>query len=105
MLCEKCKKLKEPTLQQVKKTCNKMGFKGKIPAHQVKGGWLPGPTPKDLEDWCKKNCKPAKQAKPIKAVEAVEEKIITPAIRKAKIVSNNKSSLDKNSVSKDEKKD
>jgi hypothetical protein len=102
MLCEKCKKLKEPTLQRVKKTCNKMGFKGRIPAHQVKGGWLPGPTPKDLEDWCKKNCKPAKPAKPIKAVE---EKIITPSIGKSKIVSSNKNSLNKNSASKDEKKD
>ena len=64
-----------------------MGFKGRIPAHQVDGGWLPGPTPKDLEDWCAKNCKPAKPAKP------VEEKIIAPKIS------------NKKSVSKDEKKD
>ena len=84
---------------------NKMGFKGRIPAHQVKGGWLPGPTPKDLEDWCKKNCKPAKQAKQAKPIKAVEEKIITPAIGKSKIVSSNKNSLNKNSASKDEKKD
>ena len=64
-----------------------MGFKGRIPAHEVDGGWLPGPTPKDLEDWCAKNCKPAKPAKP------VEEKIITPSIS------------NKKSVSKDKKKD
>jgi len=102
MLCEKCKNLKEPTLQGIKTKCFSMGFNDRIPAHQVDGGWLPGPTAKDLEDWCAKNCKPAK---PVKAVEAVEEKIITPAIRKSKIVSNNKNSLNKNSASKDEKKD
>ena len=73
-----------------------MGFHGKIPAHEVDGGWLPGPTPKDLEDWCAKNCKPAKP---------VEEKIITPSTVKAKIVSSNKNSLNKNSASKDKKKD
>ena len=96
MLCEKCKNLKESTLQGIKAKCFKMGFKDRMPAHQVKGGWLPGPTPKDLEDWCKKNCKPAKP---------VEEKIITPAIGKSKIVSSNKNSLNKNSASKDKKKD
>ena len=73
-----------------------MGFKGRIPAHQVDGGWLPGPTPKDLEDWCAKNCKPAK---PAKAAEPVEEKIITPTVVKHKWV---KSS---NKNAKDEKKD
>ena len=67
-----------------------MGFKGRVPAHQVDGGWLPGPTPKDLEDWCAKNCKPAKPAKPAKPVE---EKSITPKISNEK------------SVSKDKKKD
>ncbi len=43
-----------------------MGFKGRIPAHEVDGGWLPGPTPKDLEDWCAKNCKPAKPVNQLK---------------------------------------
>jgi hypothetical protein len=99
MLCEKCKNLKESTLQGIKTKCYSMGFKGRIPAHQVDGGWLPGPTPKDLEDWCAKNCKPSKPAKP------VEEKIITPATVKTKIVSSNKNSLNKNSASKDKKKD
>ena len=79
-----------------------MGFHGKIPAHQVDGGWLPGPTAKDLEGWCAKNCKPAKAAKPAKPVE---EKTITPSTVKAKIVSSNKNSLNKNSASKDKKKD
>ena len=102
MLCEKCKNLKDSTLQGIKTKCFKMGFNSKPVAHQVNGEWFPGPTPKDLEDWCKKNCKPAKQAKPIKAVE---EKIITPAIGKSKIVSSNKNSLNKNSASKDKKKD
>jgi hypothetical protein len=87
MLCEKCKNLKESTLQGIKTKCYSMGFKGRIPAHQVDGGWLPGPTPKDLEDWCAKNCKPSKPAKP------VEEKIIAPPISSKK------------SVSKDKKKD
>ena len=84
MLCEKCKNLKEPTLQGIKTKCFAMGFKGRVPAHQVDGGWLPGPTPKDLEDLCAKNCKPAKP---------VEEKIIAPPI------------TNENPVSKDEKKD
>ncbi|REK50269.1 MAG: hypothetical protein DWQ49_15695 [Bacteroidetes bacterium] len=71
-----------------------MGFKGRIPAHQVDGGWLPGPTPKDLEDWCAKNCKPAKVAKPAK------EKIIEPATEEVKMVGSNKKWLNK-----DKKKD
>lgn len=74
-----------------------MGFKDRIPAHQVDGGWLPGPTPKDLEDWCAKNCKPAKPAKPAKPVE---EKIIEPATEEVKMVGSNKKWLNKN-----EKKD
>ena len=61
MLCEKCKNLKEPTLQGIKTKCFAMGFKGKPVAHQADGGWLPGPTPKDLQDWCTKNCKPVEE--------------------------------------------
>ena len=87
MLCEKCKNLKESTLQGIKAKCFKMGFNSKPVAHQVNGEWFPGATPKDLEDWCAKNCKPAKPAKP------VEEKSITPKISNEK------------SVSKDKKKD
>ncbi len=84
MLCKKCKNLKEPTLQGIKEKCFKMGFNDRVPAHQVNDEWFPGPTPKDLEDWCAKNCKPAKP---------VEEKIIAPPISNEK------------SASKDKKKD
>ena len=86
MLCKKCKNLKESTLQGIKTKCFSMGFKGRVPAHQVDGGWLPGPTPKDLEDWCAKNCKPAKP---------VEEKIIEPATEEVKMVGSNKKCLNK----------
>ena len=84
MLCEKCKNLKDSTLQGIKTKCFKMGFNSKPVAHQVDGQWLPGPTPKHLQEWCAKNCKPAKP---------VEEKIIAPPIS------------NKKTVSKEEKKD
>ena len=63
MLCEKCKKLTSTTLQGIQFTCHKMGFKQRIPAHEVDGLWMPGPTEKDLEDWCAKNCKPTEEVK------------------------------------------
>ena len=85
MLCQECQKLKFPNLQQAQTKCFEMGFKDRIPGHEVNGEWMPGPTPKHLEDWCAKNCKPAKPAKP------VEEKIT--------IDSN------KNQIDKDKKKD
>lgn len=88
MLCEKCKKLTSPTLQGIQFTCHKMGFKQRIPAHEVNGLWMPGPTKKDLEDWCAKNCKP------------VKAKVITPATEKVKMVDSNK-----NWLKKDKKKD
>ena len=90
MLCEKCKNLKESTLQGIKTKCYSMGFKDRIPAHQVDGGWLPGPTPKDLEDWCKKNCKEVKEVKEVK------EEIASPSPLKNKWVkSSNKNATDK----------
>ena len=90
MLCDKCKNLKESTLQAIKTKCFSMGFKGRIPAHQVDGGWLPGPTPKDLEDWCKKNCKEVKEVKEVK------EEIVPPSPLKNKWVkSSNKNATDK----------
>jgi hypothetical protein len=68
--------------------CNQMGFTERIPGHEVNGEWMPGPTPKHLEDWCAKNCKP------------VEEKIITASTEEVKIVDNNK-----DRKNKDKKKD
>ena len=67
-----------------------MGFKGRIPAHQVDGGWLPGPTPKDLEDWCKKNCKEVKEVKEVK------EEIASPSpLKNEWVKSSNKNATDK----------
>ena len=71
----------------------KLGIVGR---HAINGDWYPGENPKALEDWCAKNCKPAK---PAKAAEPVEEKIITPTVVKDKWV---KSS---NKNAKEEKKD
>ena len=71
MLCEKCKKLTFTNLQQAKTVCFSMGFKGRIPAHQVGNSWMPGPTPDDLLKWCKSHCK----AKPVEA-KPVEAKTV-----------------------------
>lgn len=78
MLCKKCQELKFPNLQQAQTKCNQMGFKERIPGHEVNGEWMPGPTPKHLEDWCAKNCKP------------VEKKITTASTEEVKIVHSSK---------------
>ena len=91
MLCEKCKNKGGDCKMTAQGQGFAMGFKGGTPAHQSNGKWFPGSTPKDLEDWCAKNCKPAKP---------VEEKIIEPATEEVKMVVSNKKWLDKN-----EKKD
>ena len=67
-----------------------MGFSGKHPVHQSDGKWFPGGSKKDLEDWCAKNCKPAK------LVKEVKEEITPPSPLKDKWVqSSNKKTTDK----------
>ena len=55
----------------------KLGIGGR---HVINCDWYPGDSRKILEDWCAKNCKPAK---PAKSVEPVKEVIAT-EIKKAK---------------------
>ena len=94
MLCEKCEKMACSSRNEALALSAKVGIGGR---HAVNGDWYPGETPQALEDWCKKNCKPAKPAKPAKPVE---EKIIEPATEEVKMVGSNKKWLNKN-----EKKD
>lgn len=106
MLCEKCKNKGIDCQMTAKAQGFAMGFSGKKPMHKVGALWFPGRTPKDLEDWCAKNCKPAK---PVELVKEVKE-VIAPEIKKAKREEINelgvKSSYYKPTIkNKDEKKD
>ena len=84
MLCEKCKNKGIDCKMTAQAEGFVMGLPGRRPAHESGGKWFPGASKTDLENWCAKNCKPAKQ---------VQEKSITPKISNEK------------SVSKDKKKD
>jgi len=97
-----------------------MGLSGKKPMHKVGTLWFPGRTPEDLENWCKINCPSSPEKLWEKANKAVqygkqgikvdaskstdlwtfEEKITEPETKKAKTISRNK-----NSANKDKKKD
>ena len=63
MLCEKCKKMACASRNEALTLSAKLGIGGR---HTTNGNWYPGETPQVLEDWCKKNCKPVKEAKPVK---------------------------------------
>ena len=88
MLCEKCKNRSFDDSPSAKAQGFVMGLPGKKPRHEHGEKWFPGASRKDLEDWCAKNCKPAKA------------KVITPVTEKVKMVGSNK-----NWLKKDKKKD
>ena len=73
-----------------------MGFTERIPGHEVNGEWMPGPTPKHLEDWCAKNCKPVEEKTVLNFTTSLDE----PATEEVKMVGSNKNWKDK-----DKKKD
>ena len=85
MLCEKCTKRHCDSRNEALALSVKLGIVGR---HVSGGKWFPGDSPKILEDWCAKNCKPAKA------------KVITPVTEKVKMVGSNKDWL-----KKDKKKD
>ena len=90
MLCEKCKNKGIDCQMTAKAQGFAMGFSGKKPMHKVGALWFPGRTPKDLEDWCAKNCKEVKEVKEVK------EEIASPSPLKNKWVkSSNKNATDK----------
>ena len=93
MLCEKCKNKGGDCKMTAQGDGFVMGFSGRHPVHQSDGKWFPGGSKKDLEDWCAKNCKPAKL---VKEVKEVKEEITPPSPLKDKWVqSSNKSATDK----------